>query len=734
MGDYEEVNKREESSQRSVFSLVFMTHLDPLFNLANKRTLNLDDMDALSDKGQTGKLCSTFMMHYQKQRARLPGKRSFWDCIWRTVGYWRLFLALLLFGISAAVQLGPVLILSRLVDYLEGVTEYSVTEVWIMVALLFIFPIVSSLTLAHSNLLMCGAGSQTGNFLIDALYRKSLTISSAKKLEISTGRILTMFSDDGKQIKVFMASFHNAVIAPFQIGACLYLIYREVGISMFVGLGYSVFSMPVTGVIFGFVFDVRKEKMEKTDIRVKFMNEVLNGIRVIKFYAWESAFIKKIRAVRDEEIYLLRKMGYLFNIPFGLLLIGAPNIQTVLIFLTYICLGNELDVSTAFTTITLFGIMAAPFAFLPQGIQQYSQSLVSMDRLMQYLDSEDLAEYINRVEPGALVDIRGHKDVVIQFQDVNIAWAVDPSPTESCPGTPAEEAPHVASDESVPPDPSTAEPSSTHSNSVELNNDGAPVPNLQADTGSNRAARTLVNLNLSIRKGELVGIVSDVGCGNSSFLNAVLGEMTLQSGSLSMVKDQTIAYCDQRPWIVNATVRDNITFGKELDEERLQRAIFVCGMSDVIKDLQGGLDCEIGEHGLNLSGGQKTRVCLARAVYNDADVYLLDDPLSAVDAHVGEHIFQKCIKEELKNKTVLLVTHHLHVLPQCDKIVILDGEGSILTAGNYKEIKRSGVDVEKYLTSKKGAEVKKAKNTPKVEEVPGKKEFGLFVFLQRNSD
>eukprot|EP01032_Pedospumella_encystans_P017357 gene17357-19780_t len=655
MDDYGDTSKLEiqpavTKKDITLISYFFLSFLNKLFKVANERTLTFEDLGTVF-YGQPGVLGS----------------------------------------------LGPVLILSRLVNYLQGVVDYSTSTVWIMVALLFVLPMVSSFALAHSNTTMLGIAAVARNMLVAALYRKSLTISAAKKLEISTGRILTLYSEDSKQILSVVGSLHTAILAPFQIATCLYLIYRQVGVSMFVCLGYSVFVMPVTGVIFEYVFQIRKQKMEQSDIRVKFMNDVLRGIRVVKYYALENAFIKKISAVREKEVHLIRKMGYLYNIPFGILLAGAPNIQTVLIFLTFICIGRELDVSTAFTTITLMGIMAAPFSFLPTGIQAYSQSLVAMDRIMHFLDCEDVAEYINRVEPGTLADSAGHTDVVIQFQDVSVAWSPVASPASS-PRTPADK---VAAYETVA------------TNSTEENSEIAAI-DVNSDGGTSRATHTLVDLNLSIRQGELVGIVGSVGGGHSSLLNAVLGEMNLRCGTLSMVKDLTIAYCDQRPWIMNATVKDNITFGKELDEARLERAIYVCGMKEGLREREGGLDCEIGEHGTNISGGQRARVSLARAVYNDADVYLLDDPLSAMDALVGEHIFQKCIKEELKGKTVLLVTHDLHVLPQCDKIVILDDEGGILRSGTSEQILRSGVDVKKYLIPVEGKN--KVKQPQKVEE------------------
>ena len=212
----------------NIFSYIFMTYLDTLFSVANKRTLEIEDLGCVPKANRADVLYPIFMGHYMKQRHLPAEKRSLWHCIWMTVGYWRFFLALLLFGISAGVQLGPVLILTRLVNYLQDVTEYKTSSVWIMVALLFVFPLVSSIALAHSNAIMAHIGAQTRNMLIDVLYRKSLTISPAKKLEISTGRILTMFSDDTNQIRNFLFFLNNAALAPLQIGACLYLIYQQV--------------------------------------------------------------------------------------------------------------------------------------------------------------------------------------------------------------------------------------------------------------------------------------------------------------------------------------------------------------------------------------------------------------------------------------------------------------------------------------------------------------------------
>lgn len=196
---------------------------------------------------------------------------------------------------------------------------------------------------------------------------------------------------------------------------------------------------------------------------------------------------------------------------------------------------------------------------------------------------------------------------------------------------------------------------------------------------------TLKNINIEVPKHNLVAIVGTVGSGKSSVIQAFLGEMEKISGTVNTVG--RMAYVPQQAWIQNATVRDNILFGKPYDRKRYNRVIDACALRTDIEILSAGDLTEIGEKGINLSGGQKQRISLARAVYNDADLYLLDDPLSAVDAHVGKHIFEEVIgpKGMLAKKTRVLVTHGITFLPQVDKIYVMK-LGEVTESGNYSQL------------------------------------------------
>eukprot|EP00250_Pteridium_aquilinum_P021235 c25063_g1_i1 orf=493-5031(-) len=200
---------------------------------------------------------------------------------------------------------------------------------------------------------------------------------------------------------------------------------------------------------------------------------------------------------------------------------------------------------------------------------------------------------------------------------------------------------------------------------------------------------TLRDINLNINRGSLVTIVGTVGSGKSSLLAALLGEMVKVSGTAKTAG--SIAYVPQSSWIQNATIMDNILFGAPLDHARYQKVLFVCGLEQDLASMDHGDQTEIGEKGINLSGGQKQRIQLARAVYQDCDIYLLDDVFSAVDAHTGSHLFKECILGLLKGKTILLVTHQVEFLSGADLVVVMK-EGAMVQAGRYEEILSVGTD------------------------------------------
>ncbi|KAK2950278.1 Multidrug resistance-associated protein [Blattamonas nauphoetae] len=224
-------------------------------------------------------------------------------------------------------------------------------------------------------------------------------------------------------------------------------------------------------------------------------------------------------------------------------------------------------------------------------------------------------------------------------------------------------------------------------------------------TPTNSDKLTLRNVSLSLQKGSLTMVVGGVGCGKSSLGSAIIGDIERVSGEVRM--RGSIAYCPQVPWINNDTVRGNIVFGSPFDEERYLNTVRVCALEADFKTLSAGDQTAIGEKGVNLSGGQKARIQLARSIYSERDIYVLDDPLSAVDAHVGRYLMEECICGVLKGKTVLLMTNQLQFLDRADNVVLLDA-GNVVKQGKYSELREAGINFDKYMIKAKKREKKKA--------------------------
>jgi ABC-type multidrug transport system fused ATPase/permease subunit len=426
------------------------------------------------------------------------------------------------------------------------------------------------------------------------------------------------------------------------------------------------------------------------------MNEILAGIRIIKFYAWEGPFGKEVARLRRKELAALTMLAYTTAIGFSMILMSAPLIQPILVFMTYVSIQPKaLTASTAFTTVALFNIMRFPFAFLPMGLLQYIQSKISLRRLERYLDLPELAEYVeDKPAPGTSDDSNAAYGS-ITVVDGTFSWAnPDNEPIRPINEKEVSRKSRRASAKAA----KAAKADADMAASIHASSDG-DAASVSTEATSSIPTLTLQNLSFNIEAGDLVAVVGPVGSGKSSFLSAILGEMEpIHDSKVYLPRPADVvpgfvSYCSQTPWVVNDTLRGNVLFGREFDQKRYNEVVAACALSDDLAVLPAGDETEIGERGINLSGGQKARVSLARALYSDQTrIILLDDPLSAVDAHVGEHIFANAITGALaKGVTRILVTHHVHLLSRCDKVIVLK-HGRIVHCGKYSDLVAQGVE------------------------------------------
>ncbi|KAM9584296.1 multidrug resistance-associated protein 1 [Trichechus inunguis] len=488
-------------------------------------------------------------------------------------------------------------------------------------ALLFISACLQTLVL-HQYFHICFvSGMRIKTAVIGAIYRKALVITNSARKSSTVGEIVNLMSVDAQRFMDLTTYINMVWSAPLQVVLALYLLWLNLGPSVLAGVAVMILMVPVNAVMAMKTKTYQVAHMKSKDSRIKLMNEILNGIKVLKLYAWELAFKDKVLAIRKEELKVLKKSAYLAAVG-TFTWVCTPFLVALCTFAVYVTVdkNNILDAQKAFVSLALFNILRFPLNILPMVISSIVQASVSLKRLRIFLSHEELEP--SSIERQPVKDGGGSNSITVR--NATFTWA-----------------------RSDPP--------------------------------------TLSGITFSVPEGALVAVVGQVGCGKSSLLSALLAEMDKVEGHVAI--KGSVAYVPQQAWIQNDSLRGNILFGRPLQERYYKAVIKACALLPDLEILPSGDRTEIGEKGVNLSGGQKQRVSLARAMYCNSDIYLFDDPLSAVDANVGKHIFENVVgpKGMLKNKTRILVTHSISYLPQVDFIIVMS-DGKISEMGSYQEL------------------------------------------------
>ncbi|XP_042345538.1 multidrug resistance-associated protein 1-like [Plectropomus leopardus] len=509
-------------------------------------------------------------------------------------------------------------VLSLLLGFMRD-KDAAMWKGFFFAALLFLLSCLQSL-LHHQYMFHCfTVGMRLKTAVMGLVYRKCLLTSSAARRRFTSGEIINLVSADTQKLMDFVVYFNSIWVTPIEIALCFYFLWQLLGPSALAGITTVLLIFPLNGFIAKMRSKLQEVQMKFMDGRIKLMNEILSGVKILKFYAWEEAFLRRVGVLRDGELQALKKSQILHSVS-----LASFNSSSFLIalsvFSVYVLIDerNVLDAQKIFVSVALINILKNPLSQLPFAMSTTMQAVVSLRRLGNFLCQDELKpDNVERLPYST----DGHGVVV---QGASFSWT----------------------------------------------NDGPPC---------------LRRIDVRVKTGSLVAVVGHVGSGKSSLLSAMLGEMERRSGFVSV--KGSVAYVPQQAWIQNASLKDNILFGGERKESWYHRVLEACALLPDLDILPARDSTEIGEKGLNLSGGQKQRVSLARAVYRKSDVYLLDDPLSAVDAHVGQHIFDRVIGPRglLKDKTRVLVTHGLSFLSKADLVLVME-EGQISEMGSYTEL------------------------------------------------
>ncbi|KAJ3207917.1 Multidrug resistance-associated protein 1 [Entophlyctis luteolus] len=537
------------------------------------------------------------------------------------------------------------LMIGVILDYLDP--SYPPESLFIrngyaLAFLLFVMQAVYALTSTASRSIGNVLQVRVKAAIINAVYKKSLRLSAKARVDFSVGRINSLVGPDITWILSFIDSANKIWSLPIQLALVLYFVASLLGISTLVGggvfVGFAILAMLIAPLLTKSV----KRYLQTMDERTTTLREFLYGVKVVKYHALEEHMEAKIHEKRAKQVESLYKFISMF-----VLLIASFVLQQLsipLAFITYNALGNAMTASIIFPALSFFTSLITLSGMLPQVITSFMQSIVSYKRVSEFLLAEESRPH------DAILSIMSNDSIAINLKNAAFTWeAMRSVETEK----------------------------NAEKQKRSLVSDLATV-------NQNSDVFTMNELNLSIPKQSLVAVVGPTGSGKSSLLSAFAGVMRKTAGYASV--NGSVAYCPQDPWIISGTVEENITLHNEGRIPRVKEAADLCMLGKDLNSFSHGLKTQIGEKGVNLSGGQKARISLARAIAKDPDVYILDDPLSALDAHVSKAIFEHTIASPvMSSKTVILATHLLHVLPKVDRVIVME-EGKIVQYGSYTEL------------------------------------------------
>ncbi|XP_029302439.1 multidrug resistance-associated protein 4-like isoform X1 [Cottoperca gobio] len=632
----EQVSKETKTNPEATASLlskILFWWLNPLFHTGYKRKLEEDDMYEVLTEDRSEKLGEDLQRFWDLEILKATKElrpptlsKSIIQCYWKpyaVLGFFTL--------IEEVIKVIQPVFLGKIIRYFEDYDPANMRALYdtlgyaagLSICALFL-ALLHHLYFYHVQ----RTGMKIRVAMCHMIYSKALRLSSSAMGKTTTGQIVNLLSNDVNKFDDVTIFLHFLWVGPLQAATVVGLLWLEIGPSCLAGMVVLMILMPMQ-TMFGRLFSkFRSKTAVLTDDRIRTMNEVVSGMRIIKMYAWEKPFAALVSEVRRKEISKIMKSSYLRGLNMASFFC-ASKIILFITFTLYVLLGNTISASRVFVTVALYtAVRLTVTLFFPNAIEKLFETRVSIRRIQEFLMLDEITK-----NPIALPQDE-RKEASVEIQDLVCYW-----------------------DKSL------------------------DAPSLQ-------------NLSFTLNSNQLLAVIGPVGAGKSSLLSTILGELPYEKGVLK-VKGQ-LTYAAQQPWVFPGTIRSNILFGKELNSQKYERVLRACALKRDLELLPDGDLTPIGDRGATLSGGQKARVNLARAVYQDADIYLLDDPLSAVDAEVGRHLFEQCICGLLKNKPRILVTHQLQYLQATDQIIVLK-EGHMVGKGTYAELQRSGVDFTSLL-------------------------------------
>ncbi|KAH0572254.1 Xenobiotic-transporting ATPase / Multidrug resistance-associated protein [Spironucleus salmonicida] len=639
-----------------------------------------------------------------------------------------------------------------LIPYKEGIVK-GFKNLYVYLILVFISQYLKVLIQGIALSQTSQGAIKINTACLDLLYSKITKLSSSSRSNFSDGNLVNLLYTDTQRISLFFQQI--STIAQMPIDIIAYLIYMGVSVTplAFVGLIAYLLFLPIIAGVMSIVFSTQRRIMAMRDQRMRRVVESLNGIRVIKYFSMEEIMEKRLQNIRKVEIKNLFKMGLCMSV-FSLISQSSSPVMTSIAFGTMVYL-KQFDVASAFTIMFLFLFLSISIISLPMSITGFQEASISSKRLLAFLQLPERLNYINQTDQQ---EIKVEGDISFTWSNkadtfmppiLDSFYKENQKKIKRMKRTlPKLELifqqisnklqPINAIDYNLLTDNDLDEYSVQFDvpfyskikitdyvyprydyKYVDENQQGKIMylhikvmqKLLNQDNIQVAKQPVLHDISFNIKSGELVGICGVVGSGKSSLLQALIGELRVydkneanfeqyiikpeQNCQKCVQIPKNIAYFAQNAQIFNTSIKQNITFNKPFNQAKYDHIIDICCLKPDLQTFPYGDQTEVGAKGVTISGGQKARIAFARCIYSEADVYLLDDPLSAVDTHVGSRLWNEVIINELvnKGKTVLIVSHQTSWFKECDRIMVLEN-GRIKKYGTLEELKNSDINIQ----------------------------------------
>ncbi|KAJ3158315.1 hypothetical protein HDU86_003024 [Geranomyces michiganensis] len=717
-----------KEANASVFSKMFFFWLDSFIRKGARQSLEAEDLWDLQETDRSAHINANF----KDIRKAYPQRSLFRDLI--SCVKWLLACQLTCGALYSFLSLSGPFFLNLLIGWVADPDRVTTTG-WLLLFGMTFTGIARAIIAGQMYYIGRRASLRIRGVVVEEVYTKALrraTSNGPRKNgegeanpDASAGKIVTMMSVDAERLASYVSYAQRLTVeAPLSLILSMSALFYTVGWSAMAGVIVMALSGPFGGLVGKFIARVEDELMTYTDKRVDTANEVLQGIRIIKYFGWEPQFIQRVMAARAKELGTTRKLAFCF-VGFHATTSFTALLTSFTTFVVYTTVaGRSLTPQTAFTAVALLAQVSQMLQFLPFLMMEVTQVKVSYDRVANFLLGKELEKYSpseSRAETScASSGLDSDTDTVGEIPLVGFTHATFTYFGNDDGATATTDAPVVEKkvDEAV----------------IDIA-DPAAEADADADNAAAAAAATepvnsefmLRDVDLTFPIGGLCVVAGPTGSGKSSLLLALLGEMKRVSGSQHLPDPRKpvlnpatglhsgVAYVAQTPWLIHATIRDNILFGCPYDAKRYQKVVEACALIRDFQTLPGGDLTEIGEKGVNVSGGQKARISLARAAYSRASVIILDDVLAAVDAPTARHLLRECLVGWMSDRTRIVVSHAVGLLVPCADFVVCLKDGVVAAQGTPSRIVENenadglyGMSLDNVLDENKESEIEEA--------------------------